>query len=153
VLPSTLPALPLSLQQLVLTVHANPQDSGLWGCLSHLLREPTLSLVEITVAFDGGAMTLLDNMGDFSWHHLLSPPCGLDLSNDHDVLIRGKMMLYALEFRKRGISIVDEYGSVWPADADSGQWYPSYVDVVLMMSQDSSFPNGTYHDLSALVLN
>jgi hypothetical protein len=28
----------------------------------------------------------------------------------------------------------------------------SYVDVVLTISQDSPFPNGTHHDLLALVL-
>jgi hypothetical protein len=58
----------------------------------------------------------------FSWREILLPPCGINTLDDRHVRLCGNMVLYALRFKQRGISILDGHGCVWPGDGVSGQW-------------------------------
>jgi hypothetical protein len=119
-LPSTLPPLPLTVRQLALC--ADPEDpSDLWDLLAYLLRARELPLAEIAVAFEECTTALPDLTRGFCWSQLLLPSRDIDELDEEDTHIRGNMMLYALKFRQRGISIVDEYGYVWPSHGESGQ--------------------------------
>jgi hypothetical protein len=118
-LPSTLPPLPRTVRQLALCT--DPEDSDLWDLLAHLLRVRELALAEIFVAFEECTTVLPDLTRGFSWSQILLPSRGIKELDAEDTRIRGNMVLYALQFRQRGISIVDEYGYVWPPRGESGQ--------------------------------
>jgi hypothetical protein len=119
-LPSTLPPLPPTVRQLALCTDCG-DASDLWDILAHLLRARELQLAEIAVAFEECTTALPDLTRGFCWSQLLLPSRGIDELDEEDTHIRGSMMLYALKFRQRGISIVDEYGYVWPLRGESGQ--------------------------------
>jgi hypothetical protein len=119
-LPRTLPVLPPGVRRLALC--ADPEVSDLWDLLAHLLRVHTFSLTEIAITFVETTVELSEFVRSFSWSRLLLPPRGVHMLADSDARICGNMMLYALEFRQRGISVIDEYDHVWPPCGESGQW-------------------------------
>jgi hypothetical protein len=118
-LTSALPALPPAVRRL--TIRADPQSSELWHLLGHLLREHTLSVTEIAIVFEEMVTNLPEFLRSFSWSTLLLPPGGIHQLDGNDARICGDMMMYALEFKKRGVSIVDEHGCVWPPRGETGQ--------------------------------
>jgi hypothetical protein len=118
-LPSTLPPLPPTVRQLALCT--DPEDSDLWDLLAHLLRVRELPLAEIVIAFEECTTALPDLTRGFSWSQILLPSRGIKELDAEDTRIRGNMVLHALQFRQRGISIVDEYGYVWPPRGETGQ--------------------------------
>jgi hypothetical protein len=144
-LPRSLPTLPPGLQQLA--VCGDPALASLWALLAHLLREPSLPLTEIIVVLEVGTdpePEYPEGVRSFSWREILLPPCRIDKLDDRHVHLCGNMVLYALRFRQRGISILDDYGCVWPGDGESGQWPGasfSCVHVVLTLDQQSTSHN------------
>jgi hypothetical protein len=119
-LPCSLPALPPALRQLAL--FGKPGDSSLWDLLAHLLHEPSLPLTEIVVVLEESpTLEHPESVRSFSWREILLPPCRIDTLDDRHVYLCGNMVLYAMRFKQRGISILDEYGCVWPGDGESCQ--------------------------------
>jgi hypothetical protein len=118
-LPAALPALPPAVRRLAIC--ADPTRLELWRLLRHLLREHSLSVTEIAVVFEEQVTNHPEFLRSFSWTKLLLPPGGIHQLDESYAHICGNMTMYALEFKQRGVSIVDEYGCVWPPRGESGQ--------------------------------
>jgi hypothetical protein len=74
----------------------------------------------------------------FRWEALLRPSFAMQDMSAEETEAQGQMLLYALHFKRYGVSVIDEDGCVWPADGESGQLYPgrSYVLEILTHTQD-----------------
>jgi hypothetical protein len=78
------------------------------------------------------------DFGRFQWETCIRPASAMKDISEEDANLRGLMLLYALQFKRYGVSIVDEDDCVWPADGEAGQSYsePSSVFDDLTNRQD-----------------
>jgi hypothetical protein len=63
------------------------------------------------------------DFGRFQWETCIRPASAMNDISSEDTELRGLMLLYALQFKRYGISVVDEDGYVWPTDGEAGQLY------------------------------
>jgi hypothetical protein len=116
-LPREFVPLPPSLKRLRITIDPNRGD--IFTFFNRLLAATALPMTEIHLSFSDD----FPSYGDFTrftWKTWVMPTSNIYDLGDAEIETRGKLLLYALQFRQREIAVMDEDACVWPVRDDPG---------------------------------
>jgi hypothetical protein len=118
-IPAELPPFPRSIQRL--SFQTDPGNLGaLWSTFDILLNQKRRLPPGLRIAFDD-MCSERPELARFRWRDFLRPGAiSTDMLSEADT-DRNKMVLYAKQFERIGVSIIDEDDCVWPPQGSSGE--------------------------------